>query len=197
MSTTRSPRRTRPAIVVALVAATVALIGVGTAVAGTPAAQAFRDQPLVAGTPCTVTARACVDLDTQRSWLFTDGKITHGPVPVAIGGPGKETPVGHSLRVYRKEQLHKSGEYTMTNGEPAPMPWAVFFQDGGIAFHSGDPNRSSAGCIHVPPDEAKAYFDYLQIGDQVQVVKASEETASKVSEESERHRASSASRMTS
>ncbi len=172
MSTTRSPRRTRPAIVVALVTAAVALIGVGTAIAGTPAAQAFRDQPLVAGTPCTVTARACVDLDSQRSWLFTDGKITHGPVPVAIGGPGKETPIGHSLRVYRKEQLHKSGEYTMTNGEPAPMPWAVFFQDGGIAFHEGRTDTPSAGCVRLTPENAKLWFDTLQIGDQVQVVSA-------------------------
>ncbi|MBC3190139.1 L,D-transpeptidase [Pseudonocardia sp. C8] len=172
MSTTRSTRFPRPAVLVALVATAVALIGAGTALASTPAAQAFRDQPLVPGTPCTVTARACVDLDTKRSWLFHEGKIAHGPVPVATGGPGKETPIGHSLRVYRKEQLHHSGEYTATNGEPAPMPWSVFFQDGGIAFHEGRVDAPSAGCVRLTRDNAITWFNHLQIGDQVQVVSA-------------------------
>ena len=172
MSTTRNTRFPRPAVLVALVTAALALIGVGTALAGTPAAQAFRDQPLVPGTPCTVTARACVDLDSQQSWLFQDGKVVNGPVPVAIGGPGKETPVGHSLRVYRKEELHHSGEYTATNGEPAPMPWAVFFQDYGIAFHEGRTDTPSAGCVRLTAENAKIWFNHLQIGDQVQVVSA-------------------------
>ena len=57
------------------------------------------------------------------------------------------------------------------------MPWSVFFADGGIAFHSGNPARASSGCIHLPDADAKAWFDHLQIGDQVQVVKASEEMA--------------------
>ncbi|GAA1397003.1 hypothetical protein GCM10009613_49010 [Pseudonocardia kongjuensis] len=172
MSTTRSTRSPRPAIVVALVTAALALIGVGTALAATPAAQAFREQPLVPGTPCTITASACVDLDTKQSWLFENGKITHGPVPVAIGGPGKETPVGHSLRVYRKEELHKSGEYTMSNGEPAPMPWSVFFQDGGIAFHEGRTDTPSAGCVRLSRENAITWYNNLEIGDQVQVVSA-------------------------
>lgn len=183
MSTTRNTRparrgaqaeRTsaRPAVLVALVAVAVALIGAGTALAATPAAQDFRSQPLVPGTPCTVTARACVDLDSQRSWLFDAGRIVNGPVPVATGGPGKETPVGHSLRVYRKEQLHHSGEYTATNGEPAPMPWSVFFQDGGIAFHEGRTDTPSAGCVRLAKNDAIAWFNHLQIGDQVQVVSA-------------------------
>jgi lipoprotein-anchoring transpeptidase ErfK/SrfK len=170
MSTTRNTRLPRPAILVALLTAAIALIGVGTALASTPAAQAFRDQPLVPGTPCTVTARACVDLDSKQSWLFDAGKVVNGPVPVATGGPGKETPIGHSLRVYRKEELHRSGEYTATNGEPAPMPWSVFFQDGGIAFHEGRTDTPSAGCVRLTKDHAVAWFHHLQIGDQVQVV---------------------------
>jgi len=55
------------------------------------------------------------------------------------------------------------------------MPNAVFFEDGGIAFHSGSPSRSSAGCIHLNPADAEAWFNYLEIGDQVQVVRASQE----------------------
>jgi lipoprotein-anchoring transpeptidase ErfK/SrfK len=59
------------------------------------------------------------------------------------------------------------------------MPWSVFFEDGGIAFHSGSPQRSSAGCIHLDPADAEAWFNYLQIGDMVQVVNASEEMAAR------------------
>ncbi|ANY06031.1 L,D-transpeptidase [Pseudonocardia sp. HH130630-07] len=178
MSTTRTTRSPRPAVLVALVTAAVALLGVGTALAATPtpAAQSFQEQALVPGTPCTVTARACVDLDSKQTWLFDAGKIVNGPVPVATGGPGKETPIGHSLRVYRKEELHRSNEYTATNGEPAPMPWSVFFQDGGIAFHEGRTDTPSAGCVRLTKDNAMAWFNYLQIGDQVQVVSAKQVT---------------------
>ena len=172
MSTTRNTRFPRPAVLVALVAAAVALIGTGTALAATPAAQKFQDQPLVPGTPCTVTARACVDLDSKQSWLLDGGKVVNGPVPVATGDAERPTPIGHSLRVYRKEQLHHSGEYTATNGEPAPMPWAVFFQDGGIAFHEGRTDTPSAGCVRLAKDHAVAWFNHLQMGDQVQVVSA-------------------------
>jgi len=144
-----------------------------------PAATAARAQPLVAGTPCSITAKSCVDLDSQRAWLIEDGKIMRGPVKIASGGNGEETPVGHSLRVYRKEKDHLSKESRLANGQPAPMPWSVFFEDGGIAFHSGSPNRSSGGCIHLEPADAEAWFNYLQIGDQVQVVKAAEELAAR------------------
>jgi hypothetical protein len=131
--------------------------------------------PLVAGTPCTITARACVDLDSQRAWLFSDGAIVRGPVKVATGGNGKPTPIGHSLRVYNKDAKHKSQESKLPNGQPAPMPWSVFFADGGIAFHSGSPSRSSSGCIHLNDADAKAWYNYMAIGDQVQVVRASQE----------------------
>jgi len=144
-----------------------------------PAATAARAQPLVAGTPCSITAKSCVDLDSQRAWLIEDGKIMRGPVKIASGGNGEETPVGHSLRVYRKEKDHLSQESRLPNGQPAPMPWSVFFEDGGIAFHSGSPSRSSGGCIHLEPVDAEAWFNYLQIGDQVQVVKAAEELAAR------------------
>lgn len=139
------------------------------------AARAAHQQPLAAGTPCSITARSCVDLDSQQAWLLQDGKIIRGPVRIASGGNGQETPVGHSLRVYRKDKDHLSQESRLPNGQPAPMPWSTFFEDGGIAFHSGDPSRSSAGCIRMEPADAQAWFENLQIGDQVQVVRASEE----------------------
>lgn len=55
----------------------------------TPAAQAARAQPLAAGTPCSITAKSCVDLDSQKAWLLQDGKVIRGPAPIASGGNGE------------------------------------------------------------------------------------------------------------
>ncbi|TCK19826.1 L,D-transpeptidase [Pseudonocardia endophytica] len=176
----RTKRTTRRVVAGVLGLVTVAGVAfAGSAAADSPAADEARRQPLVAGTPCTVTAKACVDLDSQRSWLFEDGKIKQGPVAISSGGNGQETPIGHSLRVYRKDADHKSEESRLPDGRPAPMPWSTFFADGGIAFHSGSPDRSSAGCIHLADGDAKAWFDYLQVGDQVQVVSAKQEMAAR------------------
>ena len=170
-------------------AATVAAAGVlalaGTVVGGqaiadparpSAAAEAHQALPLVEGTPCTATARACVDLDSRRAWLFQDGQVVRGPVPVGIGAKDRPTPPGHSLRVYLKDQDRVSSE-SSTNGVPDPMPYAVFFNDGGIAFHAGDPATFSSGCVKLPLEDAKAWFAHLQIGDQIQVLRASEEYA--------------------
>ena len=163
------------------VAAIVAAAGIGlggTALAdveqGDVATQAHAEA-VAPGTPCSVSARACVDLDTQRAWLLRDGKVTRGPVPIASGGAGQETPLGHSFRVYRKNKDHVSGEFTGPDGNPAPMPWSVFFADGGVAFHGGDRARASAGCVKLDTGEAEVFFNDLVEGDKVQVVRASAE----------------------
>lgn len=186
MTSNRRRGKRRIAVVAAATLSLTALVGAyftGSAFAADNeqsdvAAQAHHT-PLVPGTPCTITAKSCVDLESQRAWLFNDGKIIRGPVKISSGGNGKETPIGHSLRVYRKDKDFKSTESLMPNGQPAPMPWSVFFEDGGIAFHGGDPRRSSAGCIHLAVADAQAWFNYLQVGDQVQVVKASVEMAAR------------------
>ncbi|GLZ55643.1 L,D-transpeptidase [Actinomycetospora sp. NBRC 106378] len=120
-----------------------------------------------------------MDLESQRAWLVRDGRVVRGPMTIASGGEGHETPVGHSLRVYRKDADHVSGESQTPDGRPAPMPDSVFFADGGIAFHAGDPARSSAGCVRMEDDDARATFAELQVGDKVQVVEASEERAAR------------------
>ena len=176
-------RRVRAAAVVAGVVTMAGTLLAGYAVAETagpsPAALAAQRQPLVEGTPCTISARSCVDLESQRAWLLQDGKVVRGPVGISSGKVGQETPVGHSFRVYRKEKDHHTQEFRLADGSPAPMPWAVFFADGGIAFHEGNTGAPSAGCIRMKTADAQAWFESLQIGDQVQVVRASEETAAR------------------
>ena len=139
------------------------------AVAATPAQAAAAGAARVAGTPCTVAASACVDLRAQRAWLIKNGTVVRGPVPIATGGPGEVTPTGDVFRVYRKDKHHTTAEFKLPNGQPAPMPYSVFFEDGGIAFHAGDPHKASAGCVHLNWADAVAFYNFLQIGDHVQV----------------------------
>jgi hypothetical protein len=142
----------------------------GSALALTPAQVAAQTSPAVAGTPCTAAASACVDVNKRKAWLIKNGKILRGPVPIATGGPGEETPTGDVFRVYRKDKTHTTAEFKLPNGQPAPMPDSVFFEDGGIAFHAGDPKRASAGCVHLNLADAEAFYNTLQIGDHVQVM---------------------------
>jgi hypothetical protein len=127
------------------------------------------DPNLIEGTPCTKTARACVDLKSQQAWLISPaGAITRGPVQVSSGGPGEETPDG-TFAVRWKDKNHKSAEYKEPNGQPAPMPYSVFFTSGGVAFHGGSLSRASAGCVHLDDTDAVAFYNTLKLGDQVQV----------------------------
>lgn len=117
---------------------------------------------LVPGTPCTVTALACVDLDRRLSWLFQNGAVIRGPVPVMTGARDAATPRG-TFTVQWKAAEYTSREYF------TQMPYSVFFADGGIAFHEGRQDTYSAGCVKLNREDAVAWFGYLQVGDQVQV----------------------------
>jgi hypothetical protein len=123
---------------------------------------------LVEGTPCTVDTVACVSIGQRKAWLFDNGVIKHGPAKIATGGPGQETPIGDHV-VQWKNKNHKSQEHKTPDGQPSPMPYAVFFADGGVAFHEGTLARRSAGCVRLEMEDAQRYYTYLQIGDKVQV----------------------------
>jgi hypothetical protein len=152
-----------------LLARVAAVVGVVCATGVAVAAPAMAEPNLIAGTPCTSGARACVDLVTQKAWLIgPDGKVLRGPVAITSGGPGQETPPG-TFHVMSKDATHKSNEYKTPQGLPAPMPWSTFFAPGGIAFHGGSLVRASAGCVHLSDPDAQAFFNSLQVGDQVQV----------------------------
>ncbi|WP_250549316.1 L,D-transpeptidase [Pseudonocardia sp. H11422] len=146
----------------AAVLAAVAITGSAVAAEG-DGGDGGNGKDLVEGTPCTVTARACVDKDAHTAWLIHDGEVTHGPVGIGLGADGQETPKG-TFSVQWKNKDHRSAEF-----DGAPMPYSVFFAPGGIAFHEGDPERPSAGCVHLPHDDAVAFFTDLQVGDKVQV----------------------------
>ena len=124
----------------------------------TPAAKGA----LVAGTPCTVTARACVDVLGRRAWLLGNGGVTRGPVHIMTGDQDDPTPIG-TFRVQWKAEEYTSRQYLVQ------MPYSVFFADGGIAFHEGRQDTASGGCVKLGHDDAVAWFAYLQVGDEVQI----------------------------
>jgi lipoprotein-anchoring transpeptidase ErfK/SrfK len=166
----RARRRWLQAPIVLAVVSAVGLLFAAPAFAESAAEIEARTSPNVAGTPCTAAAAACVDVNKKQAWLIKDGKVARGPVAIATGGSGKDTPTGNVFRVYRKEKDFKSDEFKLPNGQPAPMPNAVFFEDGGIAFHAGSPQRASAGCVHLGVADSLAFFNFLNVGDHVQVM---------------------------
>lgn len=117
---------------------------------------------LVPGTPCTTTAKACVDLDARKAWLIQDGQILRTARSMMIGDEIDPTPLG-TFKVEWKAEQWTSREYL------TQMPYAVFFAEGGIAFHEGPQDTNSAGCVKLLHDDALAWFNYLQVGDEVQI----------------------------
>ena len=112
---------------------------------------------------CPPAARACVDLDGERAWLQENGEVTYGAVPIGQGGPGYETPRSE-FHVTRKVKDEVSYIYDME-----PMPYAVYFTNSGHAFHEGDPNGDSHGCVRLPPGDAEVFFDSLDVYDLVHI----------------------------
>lgn len=112
---------------------------------------------------CPPWADACVDMTNSLTWLQSNGQITYGPVRQIGGREGYRTRNG-TWQVYWKHIDHRSSEFNN-----APMPYAIFFDRVGIAFHVGDLYVPSHGCIHLSWEAAKVYWDNLQVGDTVYV----------------------------
>ncbi len=108
-------------------------------------------------------ASACVDLSDHLTWLQSGGRITYGPVAMEPGPPGTQraTPRGTFHVQWKAGPNYISTEY----GEP--MPYAVFFARGGIAFHGGSLTTPSHGCVHLDIGSARYYHDHLPVGAEV------------------------------
>jgi lipoprotein-anchoring transpeptidase ErfK/SrfK len=121
----------------------------------TPAARKF----------CPVKATACVDLEDHLTWLQSNGHITYGPVVFEPGtaGTSRATPRGTFHVQWKAGANYVSIKYH------EPMPWAVFFAPGGVAFHGGSLTAPSHGCVHLTVSNARYYHDHLPIGAEVAV----------------------------
>ncbi len=153
----RSPRRAARAV-------RTVLWPVGVASAATLAAAPLAAAaPAADAVPCEDTADVCVDLSEQQAWLTDDGRATSAPMDIHSGSRDDPTPSG-TFTVQRKERHHVSKEI-----DDAPMPYSVFFDDEGRAFHSGDTTRASHGCIRLERDDARDVFAALEPGDEVEI----------------------------
>jgi hypothetical protein len=114
---------------------------------------------------CPPAAAACVDLTRHLTWLQSDGRVSFGPVRMEPGPPGtaNATPTGTFSVMW------KGGPNVMSNTYHEPMPWAVFFAPGGIAFHAGSLTVPSHGCVHLTMANAHYYNEHLAIGAEVVV----------------------------
>jgi hypothetical protein len=112
---------------------------------------------------CPPTASACADLADHITWLQSEGRITYGPVRMEPGAPADPTPRGTFHVAW------KAGAHYISTSYGVPIPYAVFFAQGGIAFHAGSLASSSHGCIHLTLASAHYYHDHLPIGAEVDV----------------------------
>ena len=112
---------------------------------------------------CPAAATACVDLNDHLTWLQSDGRITYGPVSMEPGPPGTQqaTPRGTFHVLWKAGASYISTEYHV------PIPYAVFFTPGGVAFHGGSLATPSHGCVHLDIGSARYYHDHLPTGAEV------------------------------
>ena len=114
---------------------------------------------------CPAAASACVDLSAHLTWLQSGRRVTYGPIRMEPGPPGTphETPHGTFHVQWKAGANYVSTEYN------EPMPYAVFFAPGGIAFHGGSLTTPSHGCVHLTIGSALYYHNHLPIGAEVAV----------------------------
>jgi lipoprotein-anchoring transpeptidase ErfK/SrfK len=103
-------------------------------------------------------------LPLHRIEVRNDDQIIKTILTFSTGRQGHLTPTFENGRLSdRREKMHYSSIYHDSNGNPAAMPYALFFGDGsGCAFHAGDPNVKSHGCIHLVMSDAEWLFDWAR-----------------------------------
>jgi lipoprotein-anchoring transpeptidase ErfK/SrfK len=106
-----------------------------------------------------------VDLSDDLTWLQSDGRVSYGPVRMEPGPPG--TPHATPRGTFRVQW--KAGVNYISTEYDEPMPYAVFFAPGGVAFHGGSLTNASHGCVHLDTGSARYYHDHLPIGAEVVV----------------------------
>ncbi len=104
-----------------------------------------------------------VSLPANTINVFEDDQVVRTITRFSTGRQGHLTPLlSHgSLDPKRRERMHYSHTYKDSNGKPAAMPFALFFAHGsGCAFHAGNPDVESHGCIHLEPKDAEWLFNW-------------------------------------
>jgi L,D-transpeptidase catalytic domain len=114
---------------------------------------------------CPSAATACVDLTRHLTWLQSGGRVSFGPVRMEPGPPGS----AHATPRGTFQVSWKAGPRYISTTYGDPMPWAVFFAPGGVAFHGGSLTVPSHGCVHLTVADARYYNEHLPVGAEVVV----------------------------
>ncbi len=113
-----------------------------------PGKYLWRDVPSGAG-----DERVVISLEDQLAYLYRGNELM-AVASISSGRPGRDTPNG-VFQVLGKERMHHSRKYN-----DAPMPYAEWITDYGVAMHAGhNPGEpASHGCIRLPSEFAKKLY---------------------------------------
>jgi lipoprotein-anchoring transpeptidase ErfK/SrfK len=119
-----------------------------------PGKYLWRDVPESAG-----DERVVISLGDQLAYLYR-GNDLMAVASISTGREGRESPTG-VFQVLNKERMHHSSKY-----DDAPMPFAEFITDYGVAMHAGhNPGYpASHGCIRLPSGFAKKLYGVTDVG---------------------------------
>ena len=114
--------------------------------------------------PASGQERVIISLSDQLAFLYR-GDTLVAVTTISSGTPSNPTPTG-IFSVHTKKTMHRSRKY-----ENAPMPFAQFIDQYGVALHAGhNPGRpASHGCVRLPSAFAKKLFSVTDIGTPVYI----------------------------
>ncbi|MBL9114908.1 MAG: L,D-transpeptidase family protein [Verrucomicrobiaceae bacterium] len=105
-----------------------------------------------------------VDLSQQKAWITKDGQVVD-KTSISSGRAGYSTPTGRYV-VTDKHRTHTSTLYHVA------MPWFMRLNCSAIGLHSGHVTGrpASHGCIRLPWEKARDFFNKVDVGDEVEIV---------------------------
>lgn len=128
-------------------------------------------EPLFAPAPPTlyVGKQVVVDLSDQMTYAYQDGVLVRS-LRVSTGLPGTPTVLGDYKVYYILESQRMTGP-----GYDLPgVPYVMYFYQGyalhGTYWHNNFGNPMSHGCVNMPTEEAKWFYEnFVEIGTPVHV----------------------------
>ena len=114
----------------------------------------WRDVPASAG-----EERVIVSLSDQLAFLYR-GNTLMAVTTISSGTSKNPTPTG-IFNIHTKKTMHRSRKY-----DNAPMPFAQFIDQYGVALHAGalPGHPASHGCVRLPSQFAKKLFTVTDVG---------------------------------
>ena len=106
--------------------------------------------------------RVVISLSDQLAYLYR-GTTLVAVTTISTGTDSHPTPTG-IFNIHTKKTMHRSVKY-----ENAPMPFAQFFDQYGIALHAGNlpGHPASHGCIRLPAKFAAKLYSVTDVGTSV------------------------------